>query len=173
MPLALSFDFLAEKSPDTVYTPNDNDLLVRGTREAQFKEESNDEKQVPMTEEANPTKEDEEEKQKKIKEQLRSELKEELRAQILAEVKTSIEQDVKKQYEERIRNEEAEFKNETLQLEDHIKELKQELTKSQTQNERLIESKVKLLTSTSEQINNLRDMIRQVGKSHHQAFTKT
>jgi len=73
---------------------------------------------------------------------------------------------LKKLYEERMRSEEAEFKSETLRLEEHIKELKQDLTKAETQNKRLTESKIALITSTSQEIDSLRNMILKMGKAH-------
>ncbi|ETO24572.1 hypothetical protein RFI_12584 [Reticulomyxa filosa] len=56
IPLALSFDFLAGQSSAEPTPISDNENVPR-TRDLHFKEESNDEKQLPTTDETNPTKE--------------------------------------------------------------------------------------------------------------------
>jgi len=100
----------------------------------------------------------------KMKEQLAKELKEDWEKTFYIQMKSNVEKEIKKQYEERMRSEEAEFKSETLRLEEHVKELKQDLNKAETQNKRLKESKIALIATTSEEINALRDTIWKMGK---------
>jgi len=179
IPLALSFDWLAERSPDPTITPPmtagpiGTDLLHETRPNELVKEDSNDKKKQPIKTEENTKKEEnikkeesikKEEEKMKMKEQLAKELKEDWEKTFYIQMKSNVEKEIKKQYEERMRSEEAEFKSETLRLEEHVKELKQDLNKAETQNKRLKESKIALIATTSEEINALRDTIWKMGK---------
>ncbi|ETO22893.1 hypothetical protein RFI_14298, partial [Reticulomyxa filosa] len=83
-------------------------------------------KQTP-TPTPNETTQIKEEEKLKLREEITKQLKDEWKKAFYFEIKQTVEGEAQRHYEGKLHNEETEFKNETLRLEAHIKDLKQVL----------------------------------------------